>query len=149
VNAQATRIGKVAVLAIVAMIVVGTATAVAVTPKPGRHYEVVQQSLAVIVIQMYVDDGVITSALGNDLDCENENGATQGFALGKTVDVAKNGSFKFDGKADNTIYGSGPRKVKVSLKGKFVTSKKATGTFSIEGCAGKVSFETKYQAGKG
>jgi hypothetical protein len=148
VNSPTLRIGTAAFIAMVAVVAVGAAAAFAVTPKPGRHYETVQLSLAVIVIQMYVDDGAITSALGNDVDCETAAGNTQGFALDKTIDVAKSGKFKFDGKANNTIYGSGPRKLKVVLQGKFVTSKKATGTYSIEGCPGKVSFETKYQAGK-
>jgi hypothetical protein len=146
VNASRLRIGTVALVAIVAVIAIGAAAALAVTPKPGRHYETVQQGLSVIVIAMQVEDGTVTSVLANDLECENENGATQGFALGTPFDVAKNGKFKYEGKANNTIYGSGPRKVKVKLQGKFVTSKKATGTFSIEGCAGKVSFETQWEA---
>jgi hypothetical protein len=137
--------------AITALVIVAmtATTALAVTPKPGRHYEVTDQGLAVIVIQMYVDDGQITSALGNDLECKTAEGNTQGFALDKPFDVAKSGKFKYDGKANNTIYGSGPRKLHVVLKGKFATSKKATGSFSIEGCSGKVSFETQWEAQKG
>lgn len=135
--------------AAVALLAIAATSALATTPKPGRHYEVVDQGLAVIVIQMYVDDGQITSALGNDLECKTAEGNTQGFALDKPFDVAKSGKFKYDGKANNTIYGSGPRKLHVVLKGKFVTSKKATGSFSIEGCSGKVRFETQWEAQKG
>jgi hypothetical protein len=129
----------------VALLAIVATSAFALTPKPGRHYETVQQGLAVIVIQMYVDDGMVTSALGNNLDCTTDSGNTQGFALDKPFDVANSGKFKFDGKANNTIYGSGPRKLHVVLKGKFVTSKKATGTFSIEGCAGKTKFDTTWE----
>src|SRR4051812_17148134 len=95
----------------IALLAIAATAAFAVTPKPGRHYETVDQGLAVIVIQMYVDDGVVTSALGNDIECQTPDGDTQGFALDKPFDVAKNGKFKFDGKANNTIYGSGPRKL--------------------------------------
>jgi hypothetical protein len=132
----------------VALLAIAATSAFATTPKPGRHYEVVDQGLAVIVIQMYVDDGAVTSALGNDLDCETPEGNTQGFALDKPFDVAKSGKFKFDGKANNTIYGSWPRKLHDVLKGNYVRSKKATGTFSIEGCSGKVSFETQWEPAK-
>jgi hypothetical protein len=133
----------------VGLLVIAASSALALTPKPGRHYEVTDEGLSAIVIQMYVDDGTVTSVLANDLDCKTADGDIQGFALDKPFDVSKTGKFKFDGKANNTIYGSGPRKLHVVLKGKFVSSKKATGTYSIEGCPGKVGFETQWEATKG
>ncbi len=124
------------------------ATASAASPKDGYHYEVFDHAgLAITKIGMQADKGDILSIYGTDPGCMTKSGNYQGFGLAKKVKVDSNGKFVYEGKADNTVLGSGPRKVEVDIKGKFVSKKKATGSFSIQGCSGKVKFNTKWTRG--
>ena len=133
--------------AIAALIIVAitATTAFAVTPKPGRYYETRGDGIAVLVVQLYVDDsGTITSVSGTNPDCTGAGGLPQGFGLPKEIKV-KRGKFAYHGKADNNIYGSGPRKLDLDLTGKFATSTKLMGSYKIADCP-KLRFETTYQA---
>ena len=129
-----------------AVMTITAATALAVTPKPGAHGDLLPGPVgSTVVLSMSVnDDGAIFAVLGNDPDCPTPDGLIKGFRIDKEIPVKDNGKFKFDGKtAQNTSTGN-PPKIHVLLKGKFSSSKKASGTYKIEGCDDTRHWETKY-----
>jgi hypothetical protein len=117
------------------------------SPKPGFHYETVEtgNGASVNVITMQATEDATLLITGSHPKCETDSGIYAGFSLNKPVDVS-NGKFKFDGKGTSTLQ-EGPSKVKVSIKGKFTSSKHAKGSYTLENCSGKVKFETDWTLG--
>jgi hypothetical protein len=117
------------------------------SPKPGYHYENVDvgNGSTVNVISMSVAEDATLTATGADPKCQDEGGLYKGFSITKPID-ASNGKFKYDGKATSTLP-DGPSKVKIDLKGKFSSPKQAKGSYTLEGCDGKVKFKTQFSLG--
>lgn len=124
-----------------------TAAFAASSPKPGYHYQTVEtgSGISVNVITLAVAEDATFTASGAHPKCQDESGSYNGFSISKQVD-ASNGKFKYDGKATSTVP-DGPAKVKVTLKGKFTSSKHAKGSYTLEGCQGKVKFKTDWTLG--
>jgi hypothetical protein len=119
----------------------------AASPKPGYHYETVEthDGTAVNVITLAVAEDATFTASGADPKCQDESGLYKGFSIEKPID-ASDGKFEFNGKAASTLP-DGPAKVKVHLKGKFTSSKHSKGSYTLEGCDGKVRFKTGWTLG--
>jgi hypothetical protein len=117
------------------------------SPKPGYYSQDadVGDGATVNVITMAVAEDATLTAAGSDPKCLDESGLYRGFSVAKPID-ASNGTFEFHGKAASTLL-DGPSKVKVDLKGKFTSSKHAKGSYTLEGCDGKVKFKTNWSAG--
>jgi hypothetical protein len=130
-----------------AVFAVAAASALAATsPKPGFHYtNADDHGTTVNVITLMVAEDATLSASGSDPKCKDSAGSYAGFAIAKPID-ASNGKFEFEGKANSTL-SSGPPKVKVHLKGKFTSAKHSKGSYTLEGCSGKVKFDTDWTLG--
>lgn len=140
--------GRAALAAALASTALVTATALAAaTPKPGFHYQTVETgnggSVNVITLQATEDETLLVT--GADPKCQDATGYYKGFSLRKPIEVS-NGKFAFDGKATSTL-ADGPHKVNVDLEGKFTSSKQSKGSYTLEGCAGKVKFKTDWTLG--
>ncbi len=130
----------------VAILAIGAATAFGAAPKPGFHYmNADDHGTTVNVITLTVAEDATFTAVGFDPKCKDSDDLYKGFQITKPVD-ASNGKFDFDGKAINTN-AEGPKKVKVHLKGKFTSSKHSKGSYTLEGCDGKVRFKTDWTLG--
>ena len=129
-----------------ALVSAATAFAGGVSPKPGFHYtNADDHGTTVNVITLMVAEDATLSASGSDPKCKDAAGSYAGFVVAKPID-ASNGKYEFEGKATSTL-SSGPPKVKVHLKGKFTSAKHSKGSYTLEGCDGKVRFKTDWTLG--
>jgi hypothetical protein len=129
-----------------AMAVVAATAAFAAEPKDGYHYDNVKvDGLTVGVFTAGVQDGEITEISGAHPKCDGTAGSPYAnFAYeGDPIKVNSRGKFKYKG--DVTGFEAGP--LKLNLKGKFAKPKQAKGSYSLEGCPGKVKFKTKFSTG--
>jgi hypothetical protein len=141
------RTRRTAFATVAAVAALGAATAFAAAPKPGFHYENADvHGTTVNVITMTVAEDATFTATGYDPKCTDADGNYKGFQLTKKPVDASNGKFKYEGKAINTS-SEGPAKIKLDLKGKFTSSKHAKGSYTLEGCEGKVKFKTDWTLG--
>jgi hypothetical protein len=112
-----------AVAAIMAALALAlAATAVALTPKPGSYSNGSDQHN----VTFAVDGGDILQFVASDSACGGGKPA-----IIKKINIKSSGKFHYDGKATGTLTGEAWH---AEVTGRFVSKKKAKGTFEREGC---------------
>ena len=98
------------------------ATALALKPKPGQYTNGDNKHN----ITFAVDDGDIIQFVSSSTDCDDGKPA-----IIEKINVKSSGKFHYEGKATGQLAGD---RWHAEVKGKFVSKKKAKGTFEREDC---------------
>jgi hypothetical protein len=108
------------------------ATAVAVKPKPGAYSGRSDNKN----VSLNFEDGEIVNFVASRKACKEGAPAI----IDKEIKVKESGKFNYDGKAHGLLTGDN---FHAELEGKFVSKKKAKGTFHRDGCD-EQKFKAKY-----
>lgn len=118
-------------------VLIFAAAALAVSPKPGQY----SNGETKHNVTFAVDGGKVLQFVVSSTDCEDGQPAV----VSKELKIKKSGKFHYDGKADSQLAGV---HFHVDLEGKFVSKKKAKGSFEREDCD-ELEFTAKYLGNAG
>lgn len=132
---------RTALAAAAAALTLSAGVASAATPKPGDYFWNDERNETIVAsVSFQVDDNSnsIDGFFGQSFGCEGGAPAS----VTKSIQVKSSGKFSFSGKGRNPV----GDKVAVTIKGKFVKPKKATGSFAIGDCE-ELKFKARYTKG--
>jgi hypothetical protein len=112
--------------------------ALAEKPKRGLYVWSSKDGTSVVDLDVAGKPRKIVRTVISSSHCNGGSGVT----LSRKIRIRRSGKFHFEGAGDVFAAGS---KTRVSLRGKFVTPRKAKGTAHIKSCDLTVKFTAKYQ----